>query len=75
MSETKLIIFVLGVVLTFVLTVATIIFVAMPKAALVDAWTSSKVHIFKDKVNECNELGGSAYVTDKNRVLCERAAR
>ena len=53
-------------------SVLTIIFVAIPKDAFIDARTASRMMDVRREVNQCSDDGMSAYITQSNRVLCER---
>ena len=72
MSDVKFYTFIVAFVIATVFSAFTVIFVAVPKNALIEAWVSSRMMDIRREVNECSDDGMSAYITQSNRVLCER---
>ena len=72
MSDAKFYTFIGFFSVATLISVLTIIFVVIPKDAFIDARTDSRMMDIRREVNECSDDGMSAYITQSNRVLCER---
>ena len=72
MSDAKFYTFIVTFALAAAFSVLTIVFVAVPKNAFIEARVSSRMMDVSREVNKCSDEGMAAYITKSDRVLCER---
>ena len=72
MSDVKFYTFIVAFAIATVFSALTVIFVAVPKNAFIEARVSSRMMDVSREVNKCSDEGMAAYITKSDRVLCER---
>jgi len=70
MSDNKVMLWVIGIGLLFIVSVAMFLFVVIPKDALVQGRVESKVSSFRVEVNKCYEANGAAYIAE-DKIFCK----
>ncbi len=69
-EENKLFLLLLFFGISLVASILAIVFIVIPKSALVQSMVTSEVMQFRIDVNNCYESNGSAYIADDKKVFC-----